>query len=157
MFHSPYLLELILKPEVQMERMSYWHNIIKKRRNIVNLPPPCTLEAHSDEKTFEPSHDKTNTMTYTPREDLDQPGHPPSLIRVFAERSMVSWRPNVSSCRQRRVIRLGGCPGWSESSLGAFLSKSAHWRLIKLWMRRIISLPRALVIVWILLWSCSCF
>ena len=32
-----------------------------------------------------------------PSEDSDQPGHPPSLIRVFA-------------C---------GCPGWSESSLGA--------------------------------------
>ena len=85
------------------------------------------------EKTFEPPHDKTNTMTYAPSEDLDQPGHLPSLIRVFAVRSVVSWQPSVSSCRQRRVIRL-----------------------IKLWMRRIISLRRALVIVWILLWSSSC-
>ena len=34
---------------------------------------------------------------------------------------MGSWGPNVSSCGQRRLtlIRLGGCPSWSESSLDA--------------------------------------
>ena len=35
----------------------------------------------------EAPHDKTNKMT-APSEDSDQPGHPPSLIRVFAVRSM---------------------------------------------------------------------
>ena len=45
-----------------------------------------------------------------PSEDSDQPGHPPRLIRVFAVR---------------------GCPGWSESSLGAqsfcwFCHEAAH-------------------------------
>ena len=49
-----------------------------------------------------------------PSEDLDQPGQ----IRVFAVRSMDSYGPKVSSCGQRRLIRLGGCPGSSESSLG---------------------------------------
>ena len=39
-----------------------------------------------------------------PSEDSDQPGHPPSLSRVFAVRQWVAK---------------GGCPGWSESSLGA--------------------------------------
>ena len=39
-------------------------------------------------------HDKTNKMACAPSEDSDQPGHLPSLIR------------------------LGGCPGRSESSLG---------------------------------------
>ena len=29
-------------------------------------------------------HDKTIKMTCVPSEDSDQPGHPPSLIRVFA-------------------------------------------------------------------------
>ena len=33
---------------------------------------------------FEPPHDKTNQMACAPSEDSDQPGHPPSLIRVFA-------------------------------------------------------------------------
>ena len=40
--------------------------------------------------TFEPPHDKTNKMTCAPSEDSDRPGHPPSLIRVFAVRSLGS-------------------------------------------------------------------
>ena len=38
--------------------------------------------------TNEPPHDKTNIMTRAPSEDSDQHVHPPSLIRVFAVRSM---------------------------------------------------------------------
>ena len=33
---------------------------------------------------YEPQHDKTNKVTRASSEDSDQPGHPPSLIRVFA-------------------------------------------------------------------------
>ena len=59
----------------------------------------------------EPVHVKTNKMTSAPSEDSGQPGHPPRLIRVFAARSMGSYGPNASSCEQRRLIRLGRCPG----------------------------------------------
>ena len=50
----------------------------------------------------------------------NQQNDPPSLIKVFAVRSVGSWRPNISSYGQRRLwsdwaIR----PGWSESSLGS--------------------------------------
>ena len=38
---------------------------------------------------YQPLHDKTNKMT-VPSEDSDQSGHPPSLIRIFAVRSMGS-------------------------------------------------------------------
>ena len=38
----------------------------------------------------EPPHDKTNKMAFVPSEDSDQPGHPPSLIRVFALRSALN-------------------------------------------------------------------
>ena len=38
----------------------------------------------------EPPHDKTNKMAYAPSEDSDQPGHPRSLIRVLAARSVGS-------------------------------------------------------------------
>ena len=34
----------------------------------------------------EPPHYKTNKMTCAPSKDSDQPGHPPRLIRVFADR-----------------------------------------------------------------------
>ena len=37
-----------------------------------------------------PPRDKTNKVACAPSEDSDQPGHPPSLIRVFAVCSMVA-------------------------------------------------------------------
>ena len=47
-------------------------------------------------------------------EDSDQPGHPPSLIRVFTVRIKNACVLRYPLSAQRR-----GCPGWSESSLGA--------------------------------------
>ena len=38
-----------------------------------------------------------------PSEDSDQPGHPPSLTRVFAVRSMGSYGHKLSSCGQRKL------------------------------------------------------
>ena len=52
---------------------------------------------------YEPPHDKTNKMTCAPSEDSDQPGHPPSLIRVFAVRSKGSQGPKLSSRGQRKL------------------------------------------------------
>ena len=40
---------------------------------------------------YEPAHDKTNKMACAPSEDSDQPGRPPSLIRVFAVRMKKTW------------------------------------------------------------------
>ena len=57
-----------------------------------------------------------------PSEDSDQPGHPPSLIRVFAVRMKKAWGLSYPLSAQRRLIWLGGLsihPVWSESSLGA--------------------------------------
>ena len=39
---------------------------------------------------FEPVHDKTNKIVHAPSKDSDQPGHTPSLIRVFAVHSIGS-------------------------------------------------------------------
>ena len=39
---------------------------------------------------YEAHRDKTNKMACAPCEDSDQLGHPPSLIRVFALRSVGS-------------------------------------------------------------------
>ena len=41
-------------------------------------------------RKYEPPRDKTNKLTCAPNEDSDQPGHLPSLIRVFAVRSVGS-------------------------------------------------------------------
>ena len=54
-----------------------------------------------------------------PSEDLDQPGHPPSLIRVYAVRMKKAWVLSYPLSAQRWLIGLDECPGCSESSLGA--------------------------------------
>ena len=67
-------------------------------------------------RLFEPPRDKTNNMVCAPSEDSDQPGRPPSLIRVFVAVHMKkAWVLSYQLNAQRRLIRLG----WSESSLGA--------------------------------------
>ena len=50
-------------------------------------------------------------MACVPCKDSDQPGHPHCLIRVFIVCSIGSKGPKLSSCGQRRLIRLGGFPG----------------------------------------------
>ena len=64
-----------------------------------------------------------------PSEDSDQPGHPPSLIRVFAMRSMGSWRLQLSSCGQRRLWS-----DWADLSL-----RWAHTHFVGFVMSRLIS------------------
>ena len=56
-------------------------------------------------KAIEPEQDKRNKMIRAHGEDAHQPGHPPSLSRVFAVHSVGRHGPNIS------LIRLGGCPG----------------------------------------------
>ena len=56
--------------------------------------------------TFEPPHDKTNKMACAPSKDLDQFGHPPSLIKVFAVRMKKACVLSYPLSAQRRRIRL---------------------------------------------------
>ena len=66
------------------------------------------------------SRDMTNQQSEcAPSEDSDQPGHLPSLIRVFAVCMKKPWVLSYPLSAQWRLIKLGRCPGWSESSLGA--------------------------------------
>ena len=60
---------------------------------------------------YEPRHDKNQHNKSAPSEDSDQPGHPPSLIRVFALRMKKVCVLSYPLSAQRRLIRLGGCPG----------------------------------------------
>ena len=54
-------------------------------------------------KTFEPPHDKTNTMACAPSDDSDQPWHPPSLIRLFAVRIEKACVISLPLSTQRRL------------------------------------------------------
>ena len=62
----------------------------------------------------EPPHDKTNKMTCAPSEDSDQSVHLLSLIRVFSVRKKQHWVLGYPRSAQRRLIRLGRCPDWSD-------------------------------------------
>ena len=53
--------------------------------------------------SFEPPSDKTNKMACAPSEDSDQPGHPLSLIRVFAVRMRKAWVLIYPLNAQRRL------------------------------------------------------
>ena len=63
----------------------------------------CAANLDSRKNHFEPPQDKTDKMTFVPREDSDQPGQPSSLNRVFPVCSMGSLGPNFASCGQRRL------------------------------------------------------
>ena len=57
----------------------------------------------SRHKHTEPPHDKTNDVACVPSEDSDQPGHPPSLIRVFAVHMKKAWVLSYPLSAQRRL------------------------------------------------------
>ena len=65
-----------------------------------------------------PPHDKTNKMTCAPSEDSDQPGHPPSLVRVFAVRMKKHWALTYPLSAQWRL--------WSDW-MDAQADLSLHW------------------------------
>ena len=50
----------------------------------------------------EPPHDKTDKMICAPSEHSDQPGSPPSLIRVFAVHMKKAWVLSYPLSAQRR-------------------------------------------------------
>ena len=53
--------------------------------------------------TFEPPRDKTKKVGSAPSEDSDQPGHLPSLIRVFTVRMKKAWFLSYPLNTQRRL------------------------------------------------------
>ena len=55
-----------------------------------------------DTYELRPAHDKTYKAA-APSEDSDQPGHPPSLIRVFTVRIKKAWVINDLLSTQRRL------------------------------------------------------
>ena len=65
--------------------------------------PSVHSPSHQTSKTYEPPHDKTNKLACAPSEDSDQPGHPPSLIRVFTVCMKKAWVLSYPLSAQRRL------------------------------------------------------
>ena len=53
--------------------------------------------------SYEPRLDRNQQTECAPSEDSDQPGHPPSLIRVFAVRMKKAWVLSYPLSAQRRL------------------------------------------------------
>ena len=67
----------------------------------------------------EPKHDKTSKMICAPSEDSDQTGHPSSLTRVFAVRSVGNYKDQrFLHAENDDWDQTGRMPGLSEYSLG---------------------------------------
>ena len=82
---------------------------------------------------FEPPRDKTNKIACALSEDSDQPGHPPSLIRVFAVRMKKPWVLSYLLSAQQRLwsdwadaqaeLRIR----WAQRSFCWFCREVAHF------------------------------
>ena len=71
----------------------------------------------------EPLHDKTSKMACAPSEDSDQPGHPPSLIRVFAVRTKKAWVLSYPLSARRRLWSV-----WADAQADLNLRWArSHW------------------------------
>ena len=93
--------------------------------------------------TNEPEHNKTKKMACAPRENSDQPGHLPSLIRVFAVCSMGSFTDpsflhadSKDSDQTGRMSRLN----WVFAGHTChFVGSVAHWlKYSWLWLSQIL-------------------
>ena len=62
-----------------------------KKQGLIRVYAVCKDLSVQLPLIIEPPHDKTNKMAYALSEDSDQPGHPPSLIRVFAVHMEKAW------------------------------------------------------------------
>ena len=75
---------------------------------------------------IELEHDKTNKITCAPSEASDQPAHWTCLISLCCA---LYWYLRTQTFFRRTaktLIRLGGCPGWSESLLGTHVISLFH-------------------------------
>ena len=89
--------------------------------------------------TFEPPHEKTNKMTFAPSEDSDQPGHPPSLIRVFAVHMKKHWALGYLLSVLRRLCQTGRMP----RLIWVFAGRTGHFvGFVMRWLFSLLCLAR---------------
>ena len=101
----------VFRPTTGLQRLKFaTHDVFlfkffiwKCFARILNSQGPKFANISKDKNSVELPHDKTNKMACAPSEDSDQPGHLPSLIRVFAVRMMKAWTLSYPLSAQRRL------------------------------------------------------
>ena len=79
---------------------------------LIRKSATCLDSPYFSRIVYEPWQDKTNSDC-APSEDSDQPGHPPSLIRVFAVRMKKAWVLSYPLSAQRRLWS-----DWTDAQAG---------------------------------------
>ena len=103
------------KTNFQPIRICLPHAYVTYLANVTNF---CTRRHAHWVYCNEPRHDKTNKMSVRPAKTQISLGIRP-VWSVFAVRMKKAWVLRPIERTAKTLIRLGGCPGWSESSLGA--------------------------------------
>ena len=151
----------------------HWVCLVRTRRHWTLICDFNTgFGASSVVYRFEPPHDKTNKMACAPSKDSDPPGHPPSLIRVFAVRMKKAWVLSYSLSAQRRlwsdladaqvdlsfagrtlILLVLSCRGssaeyrYAEGINSPMLENVKRFLLLQLLFRVLISTPQQLLLV----------
>ena len=78
---------------------------VQEQENYTDSREKSFLKAKKKDKNLSHTaqHDKPNKMTCALSEDSDQPGHPPSLIRVFAMCSL-HWVADKTAAKEDCII-----------------------------------------------------
>ena len=90
--------------------------------------------------------DKNNKMICAPSEDSDQPGHQPSLIRVFAVHMKKAWVLSYPLSAQQRL--------WSDWA-DAQTDLSLRWAQTH-FVGFVTSMFISLCCIWLLIWNTTC-
>ena len=107
-----------------------------KQRNAL-MKVPIKFYDQNQRKQIEPPHDKTNKMACAPSVDSDQPGHPPSLIRVFVVRMKKAWVLCYTLSAPRRLWS-----DWAEAEADLSLRWAhSHFVCFVMWLLRLTMTP----------------
>ena len=106
------------------KRIGHWYSL-----ETVNSNPRFPLERWTLCLRFEPPHYKTNKMTCASSEDSDQPGHQPSLIRVFTVHMKKHWVLSYPLSAQLPIedAQADLSLRWAHRSFCWFCHEAAHF------------------------------
>ena len=109
---------------------------------------PCCCIILKVYRQFEPPHDKTNKMACVPSEDLGQPGHLPSLIKVFDVHMKKPWVLSYPLSAQWRLWS-----DWADAQADLSL-RWMHSHFLGFVMMRLILMSLALFFILIAYYAC---
>ena len=126
----------------------FWNNYFLHGNSILNIfsVKKYIMFVQMRESRYEPRHDKNNKVSVHPaKTQITQRRLRSAWASPQSDQSLLcaQWVVRAQGFFMRTaktLIRLGGCPGWSESLLGAqpqcwFCHVAAHMYVLKAWLK----------------------